>query len=86
MERFVGIIGIIVIFGICYLMSNNRKAINYKTIGMGFVLQIALALFALFIFTKLAPDGKLTSFTSYLGAVSPVHLILSIVTVSFAPT
>ena len=45
MERFVGIIGIVVIFLICYALSNNRKAINYKTVGMGFILQIALALF-----------------------------------------
>lgn len=45
MERFVGLIGIVIIFLIVFLMSNNRKAINYKTIGIGFVLQIALALF-----------------------------------------
>ena len=45
MERLVGLIGIAVIFGIAYAMSNNKKAINYKTIGMGFLLQILLALF-----------------------------------------
>ncbi|MCQ2739686.1 MAG: NupC/NupG family nucleoside CNT transporter [bacterium] len=45
MNRFVGIIGVIVIFLICYAISNNRKAINYKTVGMGFVLQIFLAIF-----------------------------------------
>ena len=45
MERFVGIIGIIAIFLICYGLSNNRKAINYKTVGIGFLLQIALAFF-----------------------------------------
>lgn len=45
MERFVGIIGIVVIFLICYALSNNRKAINYKTICMGFLLQISLAVF-----------------------------------------
>ncbi len=45
MERFVGIIGIIVIFLICYALSNNRKAINYKTIGMGFLLQVSFAIF-----------------------------------------
>ncbi len=47
MERFVGVIGIVAIFLICYGLSNNRKAINYKTIGMGFLLQI---IFAIFIF------------------------------------
>lgn len=45
MDRFVGLIGIVIIFLICYGLSNNRKAINYKTIGMGFLLQILLALF-----------------------------------------
>ena len=45
MERFVGLIGIIVIFLIAFLMSNNKKAINYKTVGMGFLLQIILAIF-----------------------------------------
>ena len=45
MDRFFGIFGIIFIFLIAFLMSNNKKAINYKTIGTGFVLQILLALF-----------------------------------------
>ncbi len=45
MERFFGIFGIILIFLIAFLMSNNRKAINYKTIVTGFVLQILLAVF-----------------------------------------
>lgn len=45
MERFFGIFGIIFIFLIAFLMSNNRKAINYKTIGTGFLLQILLAVF-----------------------------------------
>ena len=45
MERFIGLIGILVIFLIVFLMSNNRKAINYKTIGMGFLLQVSLAVF-----------------------------------------
>lgn len=47
MSRFIGIFGIIIIFGIAYLMSNNRKAINFKTVGMGFLLQV---LFAVLIF------------------------------------
>lgn len=45
MDRFFGIFGIILIFGIAFLMSNNKKAINYKTVGMGFSLQILLAVF-----------------------------------------
>ena len=45
MSKLVGILGIVVIFVIAYLMSNNKKAINFKTIGIGFVLQIAFAIF-----------------------------------------
>lgn len=47
MERFTGILGIGLILGIAYLMSNNRKAINYRTVGMGLLLQLLLALFIL---------------------------------------
>ena len=45
MERFIGLVGIVVIFLICYALSNNKKAINFKTVGMGFLLQITLAIF-----------------------------------------
>ena len=47
MERFIGLIGIVVILLIAYLLSNNKKNINYKTIGTALLLQI---LFAIFIF------------------------------------
>lgn len=40
-----GVFGILLIFGIAFLMSNNRKAINYKTVGTGFLLQVLLAVF-----------------------------------------
>jgi CNT family concentrative nucleoside transporter len=45
MDRFFGLLGIALIFGLAFLLSNNRKAINYKTVGMGFLLQVALAVF-----------------------------------------
>lgn len=45
MDKFFGVLGILLIFGIAFLMSNNRKAINYKTVGMGFLLQVMLAVF-----------------------------------------
>lgn len=47
MERFTGLIGIVLILGIAYLMSNNRKAINYRTVGVGLALQFGLAVFIL---------------------------------------
>jgi len=47
MARFTGIIGIIVILGLAFLWSNNRKAINYRLVITGLLLQIALAIFIL---------------------------------------
>lgn len=47
MDRFFGIFGIIFIFVVAFLMSNNKKSINLKTISMGFLLQVLLAVFVL---------------------------------------
>ena len=47
LSRLSGLIGIVAILGICYLMSNNRKKINLKTVGVGLALQFLLALFVL---------------------------------------
>lgn len=47
MERFFGLIGIILILLTAFLMSNNKKRINLKTIGVGLLLQIFLAIFVL---------------------------------------
>ena len=45
MERFVGIIGIVLLLAMAYALSNNKKAINYKTVGVGLALQILLGVF-----------------------------------------
>jgi concentrative nucleoside transporter, CNT family len=47
MGRFTGLIGIIVILGLAFLWSNNRKKINYRLVLTGLALQIALAIFIL---------------------------------------
>ncbi|MBS1636044.1 MAG: NupC/NupG family nucleoside CNT transporter [Bacteroidetes bacterium] len=47
MGRFTGIIGIIVIFGIAILLSNNRRAINVRLVLSGLALQIIIALLVL---------------------------------------
>lgn len=47
MGRFTGIIGIIVILGLAFLWSNNRRKINYRLVITGLILQIALAIFIL---------------------------------------
>jgi CNT family concentrative nucleoside transporter len=60
MERFTGLIGVVLIFAIAFLMSNNRKAINYKLVFSGLAIQISLAIFILKI-----PVGK--SIFAWLG-------------------
>jgi len=47
MGRFTGVIGIIIILGLAFLWSNNRKKINYRLVITGLTLQIALAIFIL---------------------------------------
>ncbi len=47
MDRLIGILGIFLILGTAYLLSNNRKAINYRTVGMGLLVQALLAVFIL---------------------------------------
>ena len=47
MGRFTGVIGIIIILGLAFLWSNNRRKINYRLVVTGLLLQIALAIFIL---------------------------------------
>ena len=47
MHRLIGFLGIAAILGIAFLMSNNRKAINYRVVYWGLGLQIAFAIFIL---------------------------------------
>src|SRR5690606_15364546 len=47
MDRLIGLIGFGLILEIAFALSNNRKAINYRTVGMGLLLQFGLAVFIL---------------------------------------
>jgi len=47
MERFQGVIGIILILGIAFLFSNNKKRINYRLVFSGILLQIVIAVLVL---------------------------------------
>ena len=47
MNQFTGIIGIGVLLGIAYLLSENKKAINYRTILWGLGLQFIFAILIL---------------------------------------
>ncbi|MFM9986682.1 MAG: NupC/NupG family nucleoside CNT transporter [Flavobacteriales bacterium] len=60
MERFTGLIGIVLILGLAYLFSNNRKKINVRLVLSGLGLQILLAVLIL----KLEP---VRAFFQYLG-------------------
>jgi concentrative nucleoside transporter, CNT family len=47
MGRFTGVIGIVIILGLAFLWSNNRKAINKRLVITGLLLQLILAVFIL---------------------------------------
>jgi CNT family concentrative nucleoside transporter len=47
MQRFQGLIGIVLILAIAWTFSNNKKRINYKLVISGIVLQIIIALLIL---------------------------------------
>lgn len=49
----ISIAGIILIFGTAFLLSSNRSAVNWRTIGLAFALQFFIGAFALFL-----PFGK----------------------------
>lgn len=44
-----GLLGMLVIMGIAWLFSSNRRAINWKVVGIGLAIQITLALSILYI-------------------------------------
>lgn len=59
MQNLTGILGIFLILGVAYAFSNNRKAINFRTVGVGIGLQFLLALFILKTSTGKAVFGTL---------------------------
>ncbi|MGR5096785.1 NupC/NupG family nucleoside CNT transporter [Vibrio maritimus] len=42
MDSIIGIIGIMSLFAVAYVLSENRKAINFRTVGLAFVIQFSL--------------------------------------------
>ncbi len=49
MSTLISIIGIFVLLGIAYLLSNNRKAINFRTVGGALAIQIFIGAFILYV-------------------------------------
>ncbi|HNP62858.1 MAG TPA: NupC/NupG family nucleoside CNT transporter [Woeseiaceae bacterium] len=48
MPNLIGIAGIVVILGIAFLFSSNRKAINFRIVGAAFALQVIVATIVLY--------------------------------------
>ncbi|PHR89406.1 MAG: NupC/NupG family nucleoside CNT transporter [Moritella sp.] len=48
-----GIVGVFVLLGFAFLLSDNRKAINLRTVGGAFAIQVAIGAFILYV-----PFGK----------------------------
>ena len=46
--NLIGLLGIVVILGIAYLLSGNRKAINLRIVGAAFALQAVVAVFVIY--------------------------------------
>ena len=83
MSRFVGILGILTILGICWLWSSNRRAIRWRTVAWGLGLQLVFAVLIL----KTAPGLwlfdvarsaviRLLSFTDIFGSPTTKNIIL----------
>ena len=71
MEFIIGLLrgglGIVVLLGICYLLSNNRKEINWRTVVVGMSLQLLLAFLLLKVpYVNEAFDSIAKGFTSIL--------------------
>jgi CNT family concentrative nucleoside transporter len=47
MQRFQGLMGIVLILGIAFLLSNNKKRINYRLVISGLLLQVIIAILVL---------------------------------------
>jgi len=61
MQRFHGLIGIALIFGVAFLFSNNRRRINYRVVFSGLLLQILIAVLVL----KVSPVTKVFQFLGH---------------------
>lgn len=44
MSVLIGILGLVILFGLCYLMSNDKKNINFKAIGIMLAMQVLITL------------------------------------------
>ena len=57
--RFTGLLGIAAIIGVAYLLSSDRKAVKWRTVGIGLALQFVFAFFVLIAVLIFRPSGLL---------------------------
>src|SRR3712207_9110297 len=63
-----GIAGILVILGIAFLLSSNRRAIRLRVVGAAFALQAGIAVLVLYTpWGRAAIEGMATGVTNLLG-------------------
>ena len=98
MNRLIGLLGIIIILGIAYLLSENKKKINWRLVSIGLGLQILFALIILKIpigrrFFEFFSKGitKILDFTSegtvfLFGNLTDVNTFGSIFALNVLPT
>ena len=98
MNRLIGLLGIIIILGIAYLLSENKKKINWRLVLVGLGLQILFALIILKIpigrrFFELFSKGitKILDFTNegtvfLFGNLTDVNTFGSIFALNVLPT
>ncbi len=66
--KLIGLVGIAVLLGIAYLLSSNRKAINFRVVGAAFALQAAVAAFVIYLPAgQVIIDGMSRAVLSVLG-------------------
>ena len=47
MSSLISLLGIVVLLGIAYLLSNNRKAINFRTVFGALAIQVSVHSFCM---------------------------------------
>lgn len=47
MERFIGVLGLVILIGIAYLLSENKKKINWRLVITGIIVQFTFAIIIL---------------------------------------
>ncbi len=58
MERFISAVGVFVLLGIAWLLSNNKRHINYRVVLWGILLQVVLAVIVI----KTGPGQKIFAY------------------------